>query len=59
MGLIVNRQKNDIRLSVIWKICENSEIQFADLFDSECAGEFNIEKFILTDGNTKYGLKKI
>lgn len=59
LGQIVNRQKNDIRLSVIWRICENSEIQFSDVFEIECTREFNIENFILTNGHKKYVLKKI
>lgn len=59
LGRIINRQKKDIRLSVVWKICENSEIRFSDVFGIECAEEFNIENFVLTDGHAKYALKKI
>lgn len=59
MGLIVNRKKKDVRLSVIWNICENSEIRISDVFGIECAEEFDIEKFVLTNGREKYALKKI
>lgn len=59
MGLIVNKKKKDVRLSVIWNICENSEIRISDVFEIECAEEFNIENFILTNGHEKYFLKKI
>lgn len=59
LGQIVNRQKNDIRLSVIWRICENSEIQFSDVFEIECAEEFDIENYVLTNGRAKYALRKI
>lgn len=58
MGLIVNKKKKDVRLSAIWNICENSEIRISDVFEIECAKEFNIENYILTDGNNKYILKK-
>ena len=59
MGLIVNKKKKDVRLSVIWNICENSEIRFGDVFDVKYAKEFNIENFVLTNGKTKYILKKM
>ncbi len=32
MGKIVNRKKTDIKLSIILKICENSEISIEDVF---------------------------
>lgn len=32
IGEIVNRQKKDIKLSTIVKICENSDIQIEDIF---------------------------
>lgn len=59
MGLIVNRKKKDVRLSAIWNICENSNIKISEVFGVECAEEFNIENFVLTDGHAKYALKKI
>jgi DNA-binding Xre family transcriptional regulator len=59
MGLIVNKKKKDVRLSVIWNICENSDIGFSDIFQIECAEEFNIENFILTNGKEKYEIKKL
>lgn len=59
LGRIINRQKKDIRLSVIWKICENSGIRFSDIFEIECSEEFNFENYILTNGREKYVLKKL
>lgn len=59
MRLIANRQKNDVRLSVIWKICENSEIRFLDIFEMKCAEELRIENYILTNGKEKYEIKKL
>lgn len=59
MGLIVNKKKKDVRLSIIWNICENSEIRFSDIFEIECSEEFNIENFVLTNGLDKYAIKKI
>lgn len=59
MRLLVNREKNDVRLSIMWKICENSDIRFSDIFEAECAEEFKIEKYILTNGKEKYALKKL
>ncbi len=59
LGRIINRQKKDVRLSVVWKICENSEIRFSDIFEIECSEEFNIENYILTNGKEKYTLKKL
>lgn len=59
LGQIINRQKKDVRLSVIWNICENSEIGFPDVFYIEHAEEFNIENYILTNGREKYCIKKI
>lgn len=59
LGRIINRQKKDIRFSVMWKICENSEIRFSDIFEIECAEEFNLENYILTNGKEKYVIKKL
>lgn len=59
MRLLVNKQKNDVRLSIMWKICENSDIGFSDIFDIECAEEFNPENYILTNGKEKYAIKKL
>lgn len=58
MRLIVNRQKKDVRLSVIWKICENSDIRISDIFEVKCAEEFCLENYVLTNGHDKYILKK-
>ena len=59
LGRIIKRQKRDVRLSVIWKICENSEIRFSDIFEIECSEEFYIDNYILTNGKEKYTLKKL
>lgn len=59
LGRIINRQKKDIRLSVIWKICENSDIRLSDIFEIECSEEFSIENYILTNGKEKYTIKKL
>lgn len=58
LGRIINRQKKDVRLSVVWNICENSEIRFSDIFEIECAEEFDIENYVLTNGKESYLLKK-
>ncbi len=58
LGRIINRQKKDVRLSVIWNICENSNIKISEVFEIECAEEFDLEKYILTNGHEEYGLKK-
>lgn len=59
MRLLVNREKKDVRISVICKICENSEIRFSDIFEIECAEEFSIKNFVLTDGHQRYKLSKM
>ena len=59
MRLIVNCQKKDVKLSIIWKICENSEIRLSDIFEIECSEEFSIENYILTNGKEKYVIKKL
>lgn len=58
MRLLVNKQKNDVRLSIMWKICENSGIRFSDIFEIECSNEFDIENYVLTNGKESYLLKK-
>ncbi len=59
LGDVINRKGNDVELSFIWNICENSEIRFSDIFEIECAEEFDIENHVLTNGHEKYVLKKI
>lgn len=56
---IKNRKTNDIKFSTLVKICENVENGYADVFEVECTKEFDIEKFVLTNGREKYVLKKI
>lgn len=59
LGDVINRKGKDVKLSFIWNICENSEIQISDVFEIECAEEFDIEKFVLTNGKSSYYIKKI
>lgn len=59
LGRIINRKKKDVRLSFVWDICENSAIRFSDIFEIECAEEFCIENYILTNGKEKYAIKKM
>lgn len=59
LGFIINRRKKDVRLSVIWNICENSNINFSDVFEVECLQKNEIEDFILTNGREKYVLSKV
>lgn len=59
LGDVINRKGRDVKLSFIWNICENSEIRISDVFEIECAEEFNIEKFVLTNGKDEYILKKV
>lgn len=56
---IINRKENDVKLSFIWNICENSEIRLSDIFEIECSEEFNLENYILTNGKEKYVIKKL
>lgn len=56
---VINRKEKDIKLSFIWNICENSGIRFSDIFEIECAEEFDIENYILTNGKEKYAIKKL
>lgn len=59
LGDVINRKENDVKLSFVWNICENSEIRISDIFEIECSEEFNIKNYILTNGYDKYMLKKI
>lgn len=59
LGDVINRKGKDIKLSFIWNICENSEIRISDVFEIECKEEFDVEKYILTNGYEKYSLKRI
>lgn len=53
LGDVINRKGKDVKLSFIWNICENSEIRISDIFEIECTEEFDIEKYILTNGCEK------
>lgn len=59
LGGVINRKENDVKLSFIWNICENTEIRLSDIFEIECSEEFNIENYILTNGKEKYVIKKL
>lgn len=58
LGDIINRKGKDVKLSFVWNICENSEIRISDVFEIECAKEFDIENYVLTNGKETYFLKK-
>ena len=59
ISAIKNRNKHDIKLSTIEKICENTNITYEDIFNIKDIEIF--EKMIgglyLTDGKNKYFLK--
>lgn len=59
LGDVINRKEKDIKLSFIWRICENSDIRFSDIFEIKCLEEFSIENYILTNGKEKYVIKKL
>lgn len=59
VGNITTRKKKNIYVSTLLKICENSGIKISDIFEIECAKEFDIENYILTNGKEKYTLKKL
>ena len=57
---IVNGNVSDINFSTFVKICENTHISYADIFDIddtellECA----MKKFCITDGKMRFKLQK-
>lgn len=59
LGDVINRKGPDVKLSFIWNICENSEIRISDIFEIECAEEFSLENYVLTNGKEKYAIKKL
>lgn len=56
---VINRKRKDVGLSFIWNICENSDIGFSDIFEIECAEEFDLENYIITNGKEKYVIRKL
>lgn len=58
LGDVINRKGKDVKLSFIWNICENSDIRISDVFEIECAKEFDIENYVLTNGKETYFLNR-
>lgn len=58
---IVNGNVNDINFSTFIKICENTHISYADIFDIDDTEllEREMRKFNLTNGKMKFVLQKV
>ena len=58
---IVNEKVSDINLSTFIKICENTHISYADIFDIDDNEllEREMRKFNLTNGKMKFVLQKV
>ena len=58
---IVNGNVNDINFSTFIKICENTHISYADIFDIDDNEllEREMRKFNLTNGKMKFVLQKV
>lgn len=58
---IKNRERSDVRLSIIAKICENTSITYADIFDISDKDVFErmAVRLVLTDGMNRYGIRKL
>lgn len=54
MSNIINRKKNDIKLSTILKICENSNIKADDVFNVNFDVQKDIEVIVKIKGKTLY-----
>lgn len=61
MSAIKNRERNDVRLSVIVKICENTSISYNDIFEIEDNEIFEqgLKKCFLSNGKEKFYLRKV
>lgn len=61
MSAIKNRERNDVRLSVIVKICENTSISYSDIFEIEDKEIFEqgLKKCFLSNGKEKFYLRKV
>ncbi|MCM1325253.1 MAG: helix-turn-helix transcriptional regulator [Bacteroidales bacterium] len=57
MSNIVNRKKNDIKLSTILKICENSQINEDDVFGVNFDVQKDIEVIVRVKGKSHRFLK--
>lgn len=58
---IVNQNVSDINLSTFIKICENTHISYADIFDID-DNEFlkrEMKKFYITNGKMKFKIEKM
>lgn len=56
VSAIINQKKNDVRLSTIIKICENSDIQIENLF-SDFETENTLNNAIIIIGGKRYIIK--
>ena len=58
---IVNGNVNDINFSTFIKICENTHISYADIFDIDYTEllEREMRKFNITNGKMKFILQKV
>lgn len=58
---IVNEKVSDINFSTFIKICENTHISYADIFDIDDNEllEREMRKFNLTNGKMKFVLQKV
>lgn len=56
MGNIVNQKKNDVKLSTIYKICENSAIRIENIF-CDCKTEQMLNNAILIINGKRYILE--
>lgn len=61
MSAIKNRERNDVRLSVIVKNCENTSISYNDIFEIEDNEIFEqgLKKCFLSNGKEKFYLRKV
>lgn len=58
---IVNGNMKDINFSTFVKICDNTQISYIDIFDISNQELFEKEicKYLLSDGHSKFRLKKV
>ena len=58
---IINGNVSDINMSTFFKICENTHISYADIFDIDDNEllEREMRKFNLTNGKMKFVLQKV
>lgn len=56
IGEIANRQKRDVRLSTILKICENSDIRIENIF-CDCKTEQMLNNAIIIINGKRYTLE--